>query len=277
VSRRAALVAACALLAGCGGGGESADEALSETAAKLGEIRSGTLHVDLRVEPRGPTGTKPFGFAVDGPFSLGERGSLPVADVEYTQTVGDESETIKLISTGRNAYVETQGRTYELRPDQVAELRSATTEVRTSGGLAEFAFDEWISDPELHEGGEVGGAETDQITAELDAVEAVRGLVALAGQLGQDVPQLGQQDAERLADSVRSSRFEVYTGKDDRLLRRLELEIDFGLDVPKELRGALGSLVGAKVSFELGVDEPNRKVTVPEPENALPSSQLPQG
>jgi hypothetical protein len=278
VKRRAALLAACALLAGCGGGsGDDAQEVLSETAAKLDEIRSGTLHLDFRLDPRGPTGAEEFGFVLDGPFALGGSGPLPVADIEYTQTVGDDSATVTLISTGQKAFIRTEGRTYELPPEQAGQLRGAAGQLRAGAGLGEFAIDEWIEDAEVDEGGDVGGAETDRVRAELNVVNAVRDLAALARQLGQNVPQLSDQDADRLADSVRSSRFEVYTGKDDRLLRRLELEVDFGLDVPRELRSALGSLVGAKVRFELGVDDPNRKVTVAEPEDALPSSELPGG
>lgn len=275
--RRAALVAVCALVAGCAGGGESADEVLSETAAKLDEIRSGTLHLDFRIDPRGPAGVQEFGFALDGAFALGGAGPLPVADIEYTQTVGDDSATVTLISTGTKAFVRTQGRTYELPAEQAEQLRGAAGQLQAGAGLGEFAIDEWIEDADVDDGGEVGGAETDRVRAELDVVEAVRDFVALARELGQDVGPLRDADAERLADSVRSSRFEVYTGKDDRLLRRLELEIDFGLDVPRELRGALGSLVGARVRFELGVDDPNRPVRVAEPENALPSSELPTG
>ena len=275
--RAAALLALCALLAGCAGNGEDANEVLSETAANLGKIRSGTLHVDVRLEPRGPSGAEPFGFTLDGPFSLAGPGRLPVANVEYTQTVGEDDATVTLISTGRNAYVRTQGRTYELRPDQEAVLGGATSQLRASGRLGEFAIDEWIEDAEVDDGGDVGGAETDHVQAELNVVNAIRDLTALARQAGQDVPALTDRDADRLADSVRSSRFEVYTGKEDRLLRRLELEIDFGLDVPKELRSALGSLVGGRLVFELGVDDPNRNVTVAEPENARPSSELPQG
>ena len=272
-----AALLACALLAGCGGGGEDAQEVLSETAAKLGDIRSGTIHLDVRLDPRGPSGVEPFGFALDGPFALGGSGPLPVADVEYRQTVGDESATVTLVSTGRKAFIRTQGRTYELPREQTEQLRGAAGQLRAGSGLGEFAIDEWIEDAELDDGGEVGGAETDRVQADLDVPTAVRDLLALSRQLGQDVPQLRGQDAERLADSVRSSRFEVYTGKDDRLLRRLELEIDFGLDVPRELRGALGSLVGAKLLFELGVDDPNRPVSVEEPEGALPPSEFPQG
>jgi hypothetical protein len=277
VRLRAALVAVCALLAGCAGGGESADEVLSETAANLGKIRSGTLHVDLRVEPRGPTGTDAFGFALDGPFSLGGSTPLPVADIEYTQTVGDDSATVTVISTGTKAFIRTQGQTYELPAEQAAQLQGAAGQLRAGAGLGEFAIDEWIEDADVDDGGDVGGADTDHVTAELNVVAAVRDLVALARQLGQNVPELSDQDVDRLEDSVRSSRFEVYTGKDDRLLRRLELEVDFGLDVPRELRGAFGSLVGARLLFELGVDDPNREVRVEEPENALPSSELPGG
>jgi len=276
VRSRTAVLAACALLAG-GCGGENADEVLSETAANLGKIRSGTLHVDLRLEPRGPTGSEPFGFALDGPFSLGGSTPLPVADIEYTQTVGDESATVSIISTGTKAYVRTEGQTYELPPEQAAQLQGAAGQLRAGAGLGEFAIDEWIEDAEVNDGGEVGGAETDHVRAEVDVVAAIRDLSALARQLGQNVPQLADQEVEQLEDSVRSSRFEVYTGKDDRLLRRLELEVDFGLDVPKELRNALGTLVGARLLFELGVDDPNREVRVEEPENALPSSELPGG
>jgi hypothetical protein len=65
------------------------------------------------------------------------------------------------------------------------------------------------------------------------------------------------------------------TGQEDRLLRRLEVAVDLGFDVPSELRGALGRLVGARVDFELGIDHPNRVVRVAEPQNVLPYSELP--
>ena len=197
--RRAALLAVCGLLAGCAGGGESADEVLSETAANLGDIRSGTLHVDLRVEPRGPTGAKPFGFALDGPFALGGSTPLLVADIEYTQTSGDETATVTLISTGSKAYIRDEDRTYELPPEQSDQLRGAAGQLRAGAGLGEFAIDEWIEDAEVDDGGDVGGAATDHVQAELDVVAAVRDLSALARQLGVSVQtvSLSYQEAER--------------------------------------------------------------------------------
>jgi hypothetical protein len=68
-----------------------------------------------------------------------------------------------------------------------------------------------------------------------------------------------------LRDATRSTLFELRTGKDDRLLRLLRMEADFGVEVPATLRSAFGELVGAKVAFRLGVDGPNREVTVADP------------
>ena len=64
------------------------------------------------------------------------------------------------------------------------------------------------------------------------------------------------------------------TGKDDRLLRRLLMEAEIGFDVPRELRRALGDLVGATITFELEVADPNRRVTVEEPASPRPYSDL---
>jgi hypothetical protein len=274
--RRLALLAGSALLlAGCGG--PSADSVLSDTAANLGKIRSGTLHASVLVTPRGGAGTNPFGFKLEGPFALGAAGSLPVLRVAYTQIANGKSATVTILSTGRKAYVQTGGKTYELPESQAEQLRSAAGEVRSAGSLSQFAIDSWIDDPHTSDGSEVGGAETDKVTADLDVVAVVTDLLRLARAFGRDVPQLGEADTKRLADSVRDSSFVLYTGKDDRLLRRLELAADLGLDVPPDLRRALGELVGAKVDFTLGVDDPNHPVTVPEPEGALPPSALSPG
>jgi hypothetical protein len=69
---------------------------------------------------------------------------------------------------------------------------------------------------------------------------------------------------------VRSSEFELFTGKEDRLLRRLTLAIDFGADDSEEIQ----SLIGAGVRFELAVSNPNKKVSVTEPQDARPYSEL---
>jgi hypothetical protein len=270
-----ALLAAAALaLAGCGGS-DGPGDVVAETADKLGEISSGELDLKLLVEPRGVEEGGDIGFELSGPFALPEGDDLPLARIQYTQIAGDQRGGLTVISTKEGAFVEVDGQAYELPAAQSDQLRGAgkalgSDEEDSDNGLQSLDLQDWVEDGKLTEGEDV-----DRVTGQVDAAAAVEDLLALARRLGADVPEsLSDDDLERLEKSVRSSRFELETGADDRLLRRVHVEADFGLDVPERLREILGQVVGAKVVFELGVAKPNAPVQVTAPENALPYSAL---
>jgi hypothetical protein len=276
--RRTAAVLAGAFAvaaAGCGGGGGDPHPALAQTAAKLGSIRSGDLSLALRVDPRGQ-GTE-FGFELSGPFSLRNGGSLPVANLRYTQIANGSQATATLISTGRKAYVRVGDTTYALPPAQTAELRSATGDLRTEGGLAQLQIGDWIEDPQLSDGGQVGGADTDHVHSKLDTAAAVGDLLELGRGFGSSIPSLDARSRKLLVAATRSATLDLYTGKRDRLLRKLSIDADFGLSVPDALASALGAMVGAEVRFDLEISHPNKSVRVAAPRDALPSSEFPQG
>jgi hypothetical protein len=270
VRRAAALLVLAALAAGCGGEGR-ADEVLAEAAASVERINSGDLTLRLVVSPR--EGTKGrAGFELRGPIAL-RRGSLPVARIAYTQIAGERQATATFISTGEKAYVEVDGKVYELPPESSESLRQAGG----SGGLAELEIGSWVKDPVVTDGGQVGGTSTDRISADLDVVAAANGLLDLVRQLGSEAPTIRGDDAKQLEDAVKASSFELWSGKKDHLLRRLLLEADLGFDVPESLRRVLGEAVGAKVEFELAIANPNEPVSVEPPKNPLPASELPGG
>jgi hypothetical protein len=247
-------------LVGCGGG-PSADEVLSETAANLGKIRSGTLIFKLLVDPRAKGAEGDFGFELQGPFSFGTAEEPPRARIAYTQVSDGRRATATLVLDGDEAYALVNGERRELGDDAAAELRAAAEELRGPGGtFGEVQIGDWIVDPKRSDGGEVGGAETDKVEAELDVVAVVNDLLAIARQFGTEVPALRGRSARQLARAARSSKFELWSGKDDRLLRRLKMEVEFGLDVPEQLREAVGDVVGATVRFELGVGKPNEPI-----------------
>jgi hypothetical protein len=272
----AALVGAfAAVTAGCGGGGGDPHPALAQTAAKLGSIRSGDLSLSLRVDPRGQGGE--FGFELSGPFSLGKSGSLPVANLRYTQIANDRQATATLISTGSKAYVRIGDTAYELPSAQTAELRSATNDLRTHGGLARLRIGDWIKDPQLSDGGRVGGADTDHVHSTLDTAAAVDDLLEVSRGFGSSIPSLDAGSLKRLVSATRSATLDLYTGKRDRLLRKLSIDADFGLSVPEALASALGATVGAEVRFDLEIAHPNSRVRVEAPRHARPSSEFPQG
>ena len=105
------------------------------------------------------------------------------------------------------------------------------------------------------------GADTDKVTADLNVLNATNSLLGLIRLAGRNVHELTGSDAKQLEQSVKSSSFVLYSGKRDRLLRKVDVAATFGFDVPKQLANALGA-VGAKVEFELGVANPNKPVSV---------------
>jgi hypothetical protein len=275
VKRLAVLCLAVLVLGACGGGDVDAEDVLAETADNLERIESGVLSMRLVLTPKGED-SEVVGFVLRGPFSLESPGELPVARIAYTQIRGSERGTVTIVSTGRQAYVEVDGQAYELSAEQSAQLRQTGKDLEEGQGLGELGVDDWIEDAELSDGSEVDGTRTDRIEAELDVAAAAQDLVELSRGLGQGtLEELSDADEQTIERATRSAKLELLTGEEDRLLRRLNLSVDLGFDVPTELRNALGTLVGARIDLELAIDDPNEPVRVSEPEGALPYSELP--
>lgn len=250
--RRVALATLALLLAGAGCAGDAgpAGPALRQTAASLELIESAVLSLSVRLEPE--DGGE-LGYDIEGPIRLAEDGGRPVADVEYTQYADGREETVRLLlAEDGSGYVERDGERVELSEAQLGELRASGT-LLGRDGLAPLGFEQWVDDPELSG----GPGDTDKVTGELDVAAAMAGLSALAGLLRRDVVLTAEQRRE-VAEVVEESSFELLTGKDDRLLRRLALAFTLEAEVPEDLREALGDdAVGASFSFELELDEVN--------------------
>lgn len=251
---RVALVVLALAAAGCAGDAGPAGPALRQTAANLERIESAALSLSVRMEPKEG---EEFGYEIDGPIRLGSDGELPVADVDYTQRANDEEETVRLVlAEDGTGFVERAGERTVLGESQLAGLRESGA-LLGEDGLTTLGFEKWIDDPKLS-GGPDG---TEKVTADLDVAAAMAGLSALAGLLQQDVVLTAEQ-RRQVADAVEDSSFELLTGKDDRLLRRLALAFTLAADVPEDLRDALGDAVGASFSFELELDDVNEPVAV---------------
>jgi hypothetical protein len=264
-----AFLLAALALASCGGGGEeSATDILSETADNLGEIRSGDLSLELLFSAK--EGERQ-GFRLEGPFSL-EGGELLEAELDYVQIAGAEEAQVKFISTGGKAFVEVDGTAYELPPELVAEIKEATADLETDGLGERIELGNWIENPKRAEGGTVGGADTDRIAADLSLVNVVNGLMEIAaGFRGtESPPKVEGQSADQLRRAVDAARIDVFTGKKDRLLRRLVISIEFSPEAPEDVK----SIFGVAVDFDFAISDPNKDVSVSPPENVRPYSDL---
>ncbi len=243
-----ALLGAVSVLAGCGGGNGSS--VVRETVQNVRDIRSGVLHVKLLVQPHG-TNAQPFGFELEGPFSLGRQGVPPLARLTYTQIANGTRERTSVVLGHKRGSITSSGARRELSPTQLRALRAA---VRTAGAQVEqfLPVQDWVRHATLHACGAY-----DCVEGRLDVVEATNDLLALAGSLGRELPALNDAGEEQLSRSARTATFVLVTGKTDRLLHRLSIRLDFGVAAPHELARILNSVVGATVTLDVGVDRPN--------------------
>ena len=267
--KRVACLLAVLALAACGGSGEeSATDVLGETADNLREIASGDLTLELLFSSGEG---QQQGFTLEGPFSL-EDERLPVAELGYTQIAGNQQAQLTFISTGDETFVEVNDLAYELPDDIESEIEQATADLEGDGLGERIELGSWIENPQRSDGGKVGGADTDKIVADLNVVNVVNGLLEIAAGFSgsEPPPKIEGQSAEQVQNSVESARIEVYTGKDDRLLRRLLITLAFSPDAPAEVQRVLG----VDVEFEFAVSNPNKDVEVSAPDNVRPYSDL---
>ena len=199
---------------------------------------------------------------------------MAVGELAYSQNARPRRGSATPITTGSEAFVKVRDRVYELPPRKERELRGAAAALDEQRGLAALDVGDWVRHPKIAGERTVGGVETDRISAELDVVAALNDLASLArgvhGERADGSAKLAGPSARQVERAVRSSRLELLSGKDDRLLRRLVMEVDFGLEVPEVLRSELGRLAGGRLLFDLRVDDPNRPVSVAQPRAAEP-------
>ncbi len=237
------------------------------TTDRLGSVRSGVLAMTLLATPESST-TRGEGFEISGPFSVAtQRGTLPIANIVYTRIAGSTRETARFTSNGRQAFVTTAGRTSPVPRGQLQGLFATGKRSAGPGGLEGLHLDKWMRSPRLSDGGHVDGTAVDKLTGNVDPVAAINDLVTLATDVDgsvQDAPRrLEGADAARVRRAVHDATAEVRVGKQDHLLRRLQLAIHFALADNNSLRQVLRSFTGAVLRFDLTVDKPNQRVPAP--------------
>jgi len=252
-------------LAACGG---SQADVLTQAAQNLGRVRSGSM--DLRMAVSGGDGNGQVGFEEKGQFSLPNAGALPVANTEVIQFVGSKQEGSTFISTGRNAYIGTAGAVYQLPDTTVARLRSASTS--TGGNLAGLQLDRWAQGATVSDGGQVDGVSTDRVTASVNVAAFLNDVMQLSRGLGlaAAVPQVNKAEAADLARAVKATHYELWAGRDDHLVRRLAVSVDFRAPAGGVGSDALARYSQSHLQLDLDLSSVNHPVTVADPAGAQP-------
>jgi hypothetical protein len=267
-----ALAAVLATTAGaCGGREEAAtpasdvEELLSQTFSRDKEIESARLDLSLRIDGRdaavhGLSG--PVVLRLAGPFESEGQGRLPRFALDAEVTSGGIGFTAGATSTGDAGYVAFQGEDYAVAGPVFEQFKAGYEQAHKQGSgqrghsFASLGMDprRWLVDARNAGEAKVGDADTIKITggvdvqALLDDIDTALGQarsLGLAGRLPERIAPAQRQKAER---AVRDVDVAIYTGKDDRILRRLRV----GLDLAGERGGRAAVVLDVSLT---GVDE----------------------
>lgn len=292
VALLALLVASLTGLAACGGddsSGADANELLKATFGPDQNVDSGKLAVALGLDAKGLRGLQgPISIKLDGPFQSAGKGKLPKLDLALTLSGAGANFAAGVVTTGEKGWLKLQGTTYAVDDATFEQFKTGYEESASKdddkGGSTSFeslGIDplRWLKDPAIDGEATVGGAETHHIRAAVDVgafLEDVSTLLGKAGQLGQAaaaVPtSLTEQQRKDIEASVKDASLEVWTGKEDKALRRLKLIVDIA--VPEDVRPRAGGLTTGRLTFDLTISDLNEEQTIAEPKNARPLADL---
>jgi len=244
-------------VAACGGGDGDAD-VLAGAEDRLAELRSGRMTLVMTASTgEGEDGAGPVGFRVEGSFSFESDGDLPVLDLTYTRIL-DEEQELTVGSDGEQAWVVSEGDVTDVPPEQLETLRLGDGD---RGGIPELDLAAWVDEPVVEE----RNGET-IVTGELDAAEMLEDLQRITAEVaGETTDEIDDEEAERLRGLVRDSSVEVVTVGEDHELRSLSGSVDFGADVPGDLRDAFGAYAGARLELTLTIEELDGELKVEHP------------
>lgn len=305
------LVCASTLgLAACGGDDSSSDSGdvnavLKETFGAGKEVKSGQLGVSVRVNTKGLENVSgPLGLKLTGPFQSRGGTELPKFDFTAQLDLSGQSLRVGAVSTDDAGFVTVAGQAYALSDELYAQFKKgyadqakcneegdedAGVSFRTLG----IDPNTWLREAKDAGEEEVGGAETTHITASIDVpafLDDVNRILARTGgeqpedpcadepadgasdQDGGSQQQLSEKDRKAIADGVRSAKVDVWTGKEDRTLRRLNLKVAF--EVPEASRKQLNGLSSGDITFDLSFAKLNEDQTIAAPKDARPLSEL---
>jgi hypothetical protein len=278
-------------LAACGS--EDPQKLINETFSGGKNVRSGKVDISLRVTPQGsPQASQPFVLRVTGPVESQGKGNLPKFDLGLSVSANGRSLSASAVSTGQTGFVRLQGAAYQLGDSAFAKLKQAYAQAQAQSQQAKTGGQQttpaalginprtWLRDAKTEGSEEVGGTDTDHVSATIDVPKMLADVnTALSKLQAKGLPQARQlppsitpQQQKQITDAVKGATFDFWTGKDDRILRRLVVKLSF--QVPPAERSSTRGVTGGELGFAFQITELNKPQQVSAPANARPFSEL---
>ena len=287
------LLAVLALgVAACGGGGgDSAskdtdvDTLLADTFKGNKKVESGKLDLSLRLDAKNTEGLSgPVTVKIVGPFQTEGKQKLPKFDIDFAFEGAGQNIKAGLTSTGTKGFVSFQGSEYAVTDQVFKQFKAGYEQAQQKGNkknqsLSSLGLDprQWLTNAKNAGDAKVGDDDVIKITGGVDVnklLDDVNQALSKARNLGvqgtQNLPtQLTAAQRKQVTDAVKHPTVEIYTGKDDKILRRMVVAL--GIVAPKNSSSPNGS---AEVKLDFAISDLNEDQKISEPSGAKPFDQL---
>jgi len=283
------LLALAFAVAACGGGSDDevssstdVNELLTQTFTGSKEVKSGNLDLSLKIEAQGGDSQVqgPVSISLTGPFQAQDQGKLPKFKLDAAFEGAGQSIKAGATSTGDKGYLSFQGTDYVVEDQVFEQFKAGFEQAQKQGSdqkqsFASLGMDprKWLTNPKNEGDSKVGGDDTIKITGGIDVsklLDDVNNALGKASALGLggagQVPEkLTEQQKSAVVDAVKDPRVEIYTGKEDTILRRLV--VNLGID--DKASGSNGT-----VGFDVSITGLNEEQDIAEPADAKPFKDL---
>jgi hypothetical protein len=276
-----------AAVAGCGGGGSSNDEdpqqVLDQTFNNPTKITSGNLDIGISGSVEGEQ-SGDFDVSISGPFQAEENDPTAFPQFDLTANVsgsaGGPSISFdgSLIATKDNAYVEYQDQAYEVGTDLFKQFASSYAQAaqqsqaqKDQNFFQQFGIDPstWLTNVSNEGTTDVEGTDTIHVHGDADVAKILSDIQKASQQAGGATEQLTPEQIEQVKSSVKEASIDVYSGTDDKLLRKLDLALSIAPPA-----GTSGGVSSVDVNFSIAFSDVNEPQTITAPSNAKPLEDL---
>ncbi len=286
-----ALLAGALGLAACGGGdGSDPDKIVKETFSGDKKVTSGKIELKLGLEAQGTASLGgPIAVTLSGPFQSQGPKTLPKFDFDLTLALGGNTLSAGAVSTGDAGFLKLQGQDYSVPPDVFAQFKQgyerSQSQQKNNDQTPSFSSlgvdpSKWLKDAKSEGEADVAGVTTNHVSAGVDVpklLDDVNRILSRAGAIGasqnQQIPnQLTDKQRKSVEDSIEDATFDVYSGKDDKVLRRLTVKIKF--NIPEDQRANAQGLTAGTITFDLTLADLNQPQTINAPANPKSFDEL---
>ncbi len=268
---------------GSSGGGDSADAQtlLTQTFSGTHKLKSGKVDLQLKITADGdPSIRGPIQLDLTGPFQSAGADQLPKFDLALDIHAQGQGFQAGVTSTTDRLFVKFGGTAYEVPAQTVAQLKQSFKQ-QGSGGqrmdLGGIDPTKWLKDPTVTGDETLDGVATQHISAQVDVNALLDDLDTLLGKVrgqlpssaGAQIPDKLSSDTRRqIEDAVKSASVDVWTGKDDKTLRKLTVKLAIEPPASANAPKSIG------LDFSVELQDLNAPQSIQAPSSSRPLSEL---